>query len=197
MSLSSAERQIRRYEALLKPRQAGPAPQTVPPGKQAAVFVLFAESGDDAAVLLIRRPMDTGSHRGEWAFPGGVREGGDGSFLETAYRETLEEIGVGRDRINYWGELNPVSTSGSGYVVWPFTGLLRPGTELKPSKAEVADIAVTPVDVFTSAERRRSITVDQNGERRTMDAYAHGGRVIWGATARILGQIFEDAAQVH
>ena len=176
----------------MRHRKAG-APHAAPDRlREAAVFVLFTEHNGVASVLLIRRPQDSGRHRGEWAFPGGVREVGDSSFLDTAYRETEEELGISASAIERWGELEPVATVASGFVVWPFTGRLKSGTAITPSPREVHEVARMPLKTFISLENRRSIVVHRNASVRALHAYEQGGRVIWGATARILAQIFED-----
>ena len=191
LTSSRASSQIARYEALLRARETVAAQTPAGQPRHAAVFVLFAERGDEADVLLIRRPLDRGRHRGEWAFPGGVSEREDVSLLQTAFRETEEELGIPAEFIEHWGALEPVSTNGTGFTVWPFTGRLLPGIELTPSADEVADVARVCTDDFCAPEMRRSILMRRDGSVRSLHAYACGGRVIWGATARILGQIFD------
>ncbi len=157
----------------------------------AAVFVLFTIQDEQPSVVLMRRPRKRGSHRGEWAFPGGVREAADGGLLRTAFRETEEELGIPAAAISHWGGLEPVNTVGTRFEVWPFTGWLEPSTELIPSRDEVEEVAVFPVETFTAESRRRSIHLRRDGVVRDLRAYAHDGMVIWGATARILSQIFD------
>ena len=193
MTVSRASSEIARYEALLRARETGAArARAGRQSMQAAVFVLFEERGPEADVLLIRRPLDRGRHRGEWAFPGGVVEPDDASLLQTAFRETEEELGIPAEFIDHWGALEPVSTNGTGFTVWPFTGRLKPGISLRPSVDEVADVARVPTGHFCAPDMRRSILLRRDGGKRRLDAYACDGRVIWGATARILGQIFDD-----
>lgn len=194
MAFNHAESQIARYEASLKSRRAEAAARKGQRERQAAVFVLFTESAQGPSVLMIRRPMHTGRHRGEWAFPGGVREPGDGSLLHTAYRETEEELGIPAGAIESWGELDPVSTVGTGFLVWPFTGKVAPDVKLTPSRREVHEVAMVPVEAFTAPHMRRSILLRRDGGQRELRAYACEGRVIWGATARILSQIFDEVA---
>ncbi len=163
--------------------------------KGAAVFVLFTIQEEQARLVLMRRPRERGSHRGEWAFPGGVRESEDGGLLRTAFRETEEELGVPENAIDYWGGLEPVKTVGTRFEVWPFTGWLNPGTEISPSPDEVEEVATFPLETFTSPEQRRRILLRRDGVVRDLKAYAHEGMVVWGATARILSQIFDGPEQ--
>ena len=175
----------------LRSRRVSAAEPAFSRSRGAAVFVLFTIRDEQAEVLLMRRPRERGTHRGEWAFPGGVRESEDGGLLQTAFRETEEELGIPHSAISYWGGLEPVTTVGTRFEVWPFTGWLDPSAALVPSEHEVEEVASFPIETFTSMTKRRSIHLRRNGLTRDLRAYAHDGRVVWGATARILSQIFD------
>lgn len=194
MPSSRAQHLIQTYEAMLRPRCAVAPPPEMPGHRSAAVFVLFTERNGRAEVLLMRRPRLRGRHRGEWAFPGGMREPEDEGLLQTAFRETEEELGIPASAIEFWGPLEPVTTVGTQFSVWPFTGRLDPAARLVPSKAEVEEIARFPVDTFISLSMRRSIQLRRGGLLRNLRAYALDGMVVWGATARILSQIFDPPA---
>lgn len=194
MPSSRAQHLIQTYEAILRPRRAVAALPEDTDQRSAAVFVLFTERAGRAEVLLMRRPRLRGRHRGEWAFPGGMREPEDEGLLQTAFRETEEELGIAPSAIEYWGPLDPVTTSGTQFSVWPFTGRLDPTARIVPSKDEVEEIARFPVDTFISLSMRRSIQLRRGGQLRHLRAYALDGMVVWGATARILSQIFDPPA---
>ena len=182
--------QIIHYQTLLKPSKGGRLPKSNDGEKHAAVFVLFMEKYEKLCLLFIRRSLTANKHRGEWAFPGGVREANDKNVLETAYRETNEELGILKSEIQYWGPLKPVITLGSGYTVWPFTGLLHRKPNLIPSPIEVAEVAFIPAEVFNQNEKYRDITIQRGKDLQSSIAFTYKGKVIWGATARILNQIF-------
>ena len=153
--------------------------------RSAAVAVLFAVRDETPAMLLIRRAAHRGNHRTEWAFPGGVVEPTDESLMATALRETHEEIGVPATLIDCWGPLPKVIT-GTGYEVWPFAGLLCDNARLTPEREEVDDYAYIPVDRLADESARRQITLLRNNLTRKWDAIEYDGRIIWGATARII-----------
>ncbi len=155
------------------------------PRRQAAVTVLFSSRYDEATLLLIRRAAHRGNHRTEWAFPGGVSEPIDASLKATALRETHEEIGVPDTEIEYWGPLPKVIT-GTGFEVWPFTGEICEDAKLVPAEEEVDDFAYIPVSRLADASARRQITLMRDDITRNWDAIEHEGRIIWGATARII-----------
>ena len=192
MKANCAQQLIKSYEAHLRSREVSATEPSFEEARCAAVFVLFTVQDDAPAVMLMRRPRDRGKHRGEWAFPGGVREQEDGPLLQTAFRETEEEFGVPESAITFWGGLEPVKTVGTRFEVWPFTGWVDPGTRIIPSPDEVDEIAAFPIATFTSLSRRRNIHLRRNGTIRDITAYVHEGKVVWGATARILSQIFDS-----
>ena len=155
------------------------------PRRRAAVSVLFSIRNDEPTMLLIRRAAHRGNHRTEWAFPGGVAEASDASLLCTALRETHEEVGVPKSQIEPWGPMPKVIT-GTGYEVWPFAGRLCDNARLTPAREEVDDFAYIPVYRLADVTARRQITLMRDDITRNWDAIEHEGRIIWGATARII-----------
>ena len=169
-------------------------PEGIDPGlprRRAAVTVLFAVTDDIPTMLLIRRAAHRGNHRTEWAFPGGVSEPTDESMLDTALRETHEEVGVHESKIENWGPLPKVIT-GTGYEVWPFAGRLCENARLTPEREEVDDYAFIPVERLADSSARRQITLMRNNLTRRWDAIEHEGKIIWGATARIINSTMSE-----
>lgn len=153
--------------------------------RQAAVAVLLTLRETVPCIVMIRRSATGGQHRTEWAFPGGIVEQTDATLQSAALRETEEELGIGQDMIDVWGPLPSVIT-GTGYEVWPFAGKLRRGAVVKPAADEVDDVAYVPMPALSDESNRRSITLVRGDGARVWDAIAHEGRVIWGASARII-----------
>ena len=174
---------ISKLEGETKPPEGEVDPEL--PRRRAAVTVLFSSKHHEATMLLIRRAAHRGNHRTEWAFPGGVSEPTDDSLKATALRETHEEIGVPETEIDYWGPLPKVIT-GTGYEVWPFTGQINEDARLIAAEEEVDDFAYIPVSRLADASARRQITLMRDDVTRNWDAIEHDGRIIWGATARII-----------
>ena len=170
------------------PATAGDASEAIRVQRKAAVSVLFTGSNDEPAILMIRRSATGGKHRTEWAFPGGMVEATDSSLLDAALRETEEELGIGATQIEVWGAMPRVIT-GTGYEVYPFTGRLSDAAKITPEPSEVDDVVRVPISVLTDKANQRSITlVRRSGERR-WDSIAYDGRIIWGASARILNRV--------
>lgn len=156
--------------------------------RHAAVTVLFSIQNNQPSILMIRRSASGGQHRTEWAFPGGIVESDDATFMAAALRETEEELGVAPDLIDVWGPLPSVVT-GTGYEVWPFTGRLHDNVALTPEADEVDDIAYFPVQVLADSANHRSITLVRDDAERVWDAIAYEGRIVWGASARIINRV--------
>lgn len=191
--LAYAQRRLTRPHIRDLPGEIDP-PEGIDPGlprRRAAVTVLFSLMNETPTLLLIRRAAHRGNHRTEWAFPGGVSEPTDESLLDTALRETHEEIGVPESKIENWGPLPKVIT-GTGYEVWPFAGRLCENARLTPEREEVDDYAFIPVDRLADEAARRQITLMQNNLTRRWDAIEHEGKIIWGATARIINSTMSE-----
>jgi 8-oxo-dGTP pyrophosphatase MutT (NUDIX family) len=139
------------------------------------------------ALFIVRRP-DLRRHAGEIAFPGGRWDEGDGSLLETALRESREEIGIDAAHVTPLGALTPVSTIATGYTVYPFVGLLgpaaKPAAGWRLSTTEVERVLELPLGQVRAARGRTRLV--RRGITFETDSYTVDGNVIWGATARIV-----------
>ncbi len=172
---------------LLSPEQA--INLDVRGGTDAAVLVaLYVTDGELHAVFTQRRE-DLRRHAGEISFPGGRRDDTDSDLLFTALRETQEEIGLAPDAVNVIGALQPTPTIATGYAVYPFVGLIEPGQAWTLSPREVAEVLEWRLgDVRAGYARRRLL---RRGLPIRTDTYVVDEKLIWGATARILADLFD------
>ena len=104
----------------------------------AVLAALYLEHGELHAIFT-RRRRDLRSHPGEISFPGGRRDDGE-ELPVTALREAEEEIGLGRDEVELLGALTPVPTIATNYAVYPFVGMIEPGSTWTPSATEVDEV---------------------------------------------------------
>ena len=155
----------------------------------AAVLVpLFVSDGALHAVFTRRRD-DLRRHAGEISFPGGRQDDDESDLRLTALREADEEIGLPPDAVELIGALQPTPTIATNYAVYPFVGLIEPGHEWKPSAAEVAAVLEFSLDDLRNGyERQRML---RRGIPFRTDVYVVGEDLIWGATARMLTDLFE------
>ena len=160
------------------------------PLRAAAVLVGLIEREAGYSVLLTRRSDSLRSHTGQVAFPGGRQDPGERPW-ETALREAHEEVGLEPHFVSLAGLSTPYET-GSGYLITPVVGFVRPGFQLAPNPGEVADIFETPfgflMDPANYEEREGRAP---SGEVRRFYATTHDDRYIWGATAGILRALYE------
>jgi 8-oxo-dGTP pyrophosphatase MutT (NUDIX family) len=161
--------------------------------RPAAVLVLaFPLDDGQAAVLLTERVDRGGHHSGEVSFPGGSAEPHDDGPEATALREAAEEVGLDREAtgLRVVGQLEPFWIPVSGFRVTPVVALAdRRPAGLRPAPAEVARIMEAPLELFTPAARIEMVERDVRGWRLRYGAYRVDGLSVWGATARILGQV--------
>jgi 8-oxo-dGTP pyrophosphatase MutT (NUDIX family) len=154
---------------------------------QAAVLVaLYVDDGDLHAVFTRRRD-NLRSHAGEISFPGGRRDEGE-DLRETSLRETEEELGLPREDVEIVGALEPTPTVATSYAVYPFVGLIAPGLTWTPSAQEVDEVLELRLTDLRAAHSRKRLL--HRGIPFRTDVYSVGeGLVIWGATARIVGDL--------
>ncbi len=157
------------------------------------VPLFLAVDGEPHAVLT-RRHANLRRHAGEISFPGGRRDPEDADLRETALREAEEEIGLPRTEVRMLGELPPVSTFVTGYLIHPFVGLIPAGRSSigqrwRPSPREVD--AVLELPLRTLRESKTRTPMERRGISFETDAYIVAEHLIWGATARILDDLYE------
>jgi len=149
-------------------------------------------SVDDLRVVLTRRHDDLRRHAGEISFPGGRRDDRDADLLATALREAEEEVGVRAGEVSVIGALQPTSTFATNYAIHPFVGLLGAGRRWRLSPREVDAVLEVSLGDLRAGYARTDIT--RRGLRMRTDAYVVGDIFIWGATARILGDLLDRIA---
>lgn len=154
---------------------------------EAAVLVALVGEGPDPLIVFTERRSDLRRHAGEISFPGGRREGPDEELLVTALRESEEEIGLGRDRVELLGALPPIGTFVTNYKVHPFVGVVGEEAELEANPMEVAAVLRFRVSELNGAFAMRRLV--RMGLPIRTPTYEVGDHLIWGATARILGEL--------
>jgi 8-oxo-dGTP pyrophosphatase MutT (NUDIX family) len=154
---------------------------------EAAVLVPMYGHPERPGLVFTERRADLRRHAGEISFPGGTRDRPDEDLLETALRETEEEIGLDRGQVEVIGALPPIGTFVTNYKVHPFVGLIADDLRFEPSPAEVETVLAFAVEELRNGFAMRRL-VRRRVPIRT-PTYEVGGHMIWGATARILGEL--------
>ncbi|MGZ7019568.1 MAG: NUDIX hydrolase, partial [Acidimicrobiia bacterium] len=153
------------------------------------VLVPLYLQDDELHAVFTRRREDLRRHPGEISFPGGRYDEGEADLRATALREADEEIGLPPDAVELIGALQPTPTIATGYSVYPFVGLIQPGREWILSANEVAEVLELSLSALLDGYARRRLI--RRGLPIRTDTYVVGDNLIWGATARILADLFD------
>lgn len=179
--------------ALDQPIQlAGPVPRVREP--QAAVLALFAWGpGDQPHLLMTQRTETVGAHKGQMAFPGGVRNDGE-SLKEAALRETEEEVGISSQKIQLLGALPEFQIPTSRFWVTPhvgFTGEASDALRMQLSRDEIDRAFWIPFSALTHPDTYRREMFEREGHRFPIHVYQVEEYRIWGATAAMIRNLLE------
>jgi 8-oxo-dGTP pyrophosphatase MutT (NUDIX family) len=165
------------------------APRADAPLTPAAVLVPLVERSSGLQVLLTQRTDHLHDHAGQVSFPGGRREHSDADSVETALRETREEIGLVDEFIEVVGLLDDYET-GTGFRVTPVVSFVSEGFTLALDGFEVAEAFEVPLDYLFDPANQQTRSRDFNGRRRTYYVFEYQERLIWGATAGMLMNLY-------
>jgi 8-oxo-dGTP pyrophosphatase MutT (NUDIX family) len=161
------------------------------PGESAGVAVIFHGSGGDEEVLLIKRAEREGDPwSGQVAFPGGMVSLSDGSFEETARRETAEEVGIdlASEAAVFLGYMREFKARMREIVVVPsvFKLAVAPAVTLNN---EAASYEWVPLRSLVMEEARSTYLLRRNGAELACPSLVYRGLVIWGLTERIISAV--------
>ena len=143
---------------------------------------------DTPSIIFTKRSTRLRNHAGEISFPGGRYSLNDASLVETALRETREEIGLQLKREDILGCLTPTNTYTTKILIHPFVVVItKPFYPLIPNE-EVEEIIEIPVKRLV-----KSMEIDKEHTlgNREMYKFLIDGYLIWGATARILKDLLD------
>jgi 8-oxo-dGTP pyrophosphatase MutT (NUDIX family) len=159
--------------------------------RRAAVLVPIVLRPEGPTVLLTQRTDHLSNHAGQVSFPGGRAEADDSSAIETALRESEEEIGLLRRHVEIIGVL-PDHATASSYLVTPVVALVTPPFALRADPGEVAEIFEVPLAFLMDGahHQRMSFDLPDGGGRRSFYAMPYDRFFIWGATAGMLRNLF-------
>jgi len=159
--------------------------------RPAAVLMPIIMRADGPTLLFTQRTADLKDHPGQVSFPGGRMELSDRSPIDTALRETEEEIGLLRQHVEVIGSL-PEYVTGTGYRVTPVAGLVLPPFDVVPDPREVAEIFEVPLVFLMDGmnHQRRTAELPSGMGHRTFYTMPYQRFFIWGATAGMLRNLF-------
>jgi len=164
-----------------------------PPGTRpaAALVLIYPGLHGEAMLVLTERVHYRGHHSGEVSLPGGKVDPGDADAAATALREASEEVGLDAAwaGVEVVGGLDVLWIPPSNFRVAPIVAIAARRPIFVPDRREVAAILEIPVTAFLPDVAPVIIDPDPTGRPLRYGAYIVEGRVVWGATAAILGQL--------
>ncbi|MBV1924870.1 MAG: CoA pyrophosphatase [Flavobacteriaceae bacterium] len=161
--------------------------------KKAGVMALFypSISGETHLALILRKTYK-GVHSAQIGFPGGKYELEDDSLLETALRETEEEVGVVRDSISVLKQLTEIYIPPSNYFVHPYLGISKRTPQFTLQEEEVEALVEVPLVHFMDENVEITKTISTSyATNIEVPAFLLNGHVVWGATAMMLNEVRE------
>jgi 8-oxo-dGTP pyrophosphatase MutT (NUDIX family) len=152
----------------------------------AVLAPLYEDPTGAVRLILTKRPLTMPTHAGHLAFPGGRPHPGDQGPVDTALRETEEEIGVLPGDVEVLGYLAPIHTVEFALYVVPVVGRLRSSRPLlRPSPREVDKVLTPRLDELADEATWRY----ELWRGRQVWFFDLEGEVLWGATARMVREL--------
>jgi 8-oxo-dGTP pyrophosphatase MutT (NUDIX family) len=158
------------------------------PLSTAAVLApIFRDAEGELRIVLVVR-SDHGIHGGQLGFPGGRPELGDADMLETALRETEEEVGLGREHVEILGQLDVVETRATGVIVTPFLGRIHSQARWQLQTTEIVGLLTPAVAAIADRDARRALPFVPPGfsDPWLVDGVRVYDHVVFGLTLTIL-----------
>jgi len=167
---------------------------------QAGVMALFFPLGESWQLIFIKRSnrYHDDRHKGQIGFPGGKYESEDRDLMDTALRETREEIGVEAEKIKVLGSLSELYIPVSQFNVHPFVGFLEKKPEFSLQAEEVDRVIYCGIHRFFNKDcrSRKDMDVDEGIRIHGVPYYDLEGEVLWGATAMITSELLETIGRL-
>jgi 8-oxo-dGTP pyrophosphatase MutT (NUDIX family) len=177
-----------------------PYPERMPliQGTPASVLALFGFSssrGNQPELLMTQRTEIVEKHKGQMAFPGGAADPNE-DRVQTALRETEEEVGISPSKVSVFGHLPGLWTP-TGFSITPIVGVLKSDideTHFKKNEPEIAEVFWIPLTVLLDSNTYRREFVDRGGIRYATHVYQVGPYRIWGATGAMIKNLLDRLA---
>jgi 8-oxo-dGTP pyrophosphatase MutT (NUDIX family) len=153
--------------------------------RRAAVLIGFVERETGLHVIFTRRAAHLKHHPGQVSFPGGKFEPNDQNIIHTAIREMEEEVGISADKIDVFGQLEPLTTV-SQFSILPVLAFIKNDYHANIDSNEVAELFEVPAHYLFHPNNLISHTFRMKDNHHRIFAVSYDKHFIWGATAQII-----------
>ena len=159
--------------------------------------LFYPDLEQETRLLLILRKVYQGVHSNQIGFPGGKVERIDKNLMETALRETHEEVGVPPSEVEVIKELSEVYIPPSNFLVKPYIGLYPSPRPFVKEDFEVESLVeVYLKDFLDDSNHINEVLTTSYAKNIDVPAFKLNGYTVWGATAMVLSEIKELLRQV-
>lgn len=165
--------------------------------RKGGVMLLLYKNKEELNIAFIQRTVDGGVHSGQISFPGGKFEETDKDLIETALRETEEEVGAKAAHINVLGQLTTTFIPASNFLVTPVVGFFQGNPKFDINPSEVAELIEIPLIEFLREKNKTIDMVDVRGEQWEVPLFKVGDYKIWGATAMMLNEFLQLIEKIN
>ena len=153
--------------------------------RKASVLIGFVERGTGLNIIFTRRAQHLKHHPGQISFPGGKYEDSDNSLLQTALRETYEEVGIHEREITIFGQMPELITI-SHFKVTPFLAFVAPNYNTNIDLNEVDEVFEVPASVVLDRHQLHSERFRVRNHSHRVFGLSYENYFIWGMTAQII-----------
>lgn len=162
--------------------------------KFSSVLLLLFQENDELFACLIKRTSHMKHHAGQIAIPGGRIEKNE-TPIETALRETYEEIGIQSKHIKFLGSLSEFYVEVSRFQIHPFVGWLNKKPTFTLNAGEVEKTIIFPLRKLKPPFNK--IEMQTVSGKLNVPCIKFDGEIIWGATAMILSEFSDVLDQIN
>jgi 8-oxo-dGTP pyrophosphatase MutT (NUDIX family) len=157
--------------------------------KSSVLILLYPDGTDEQITFVVTlRPTYEGIHSGQISLPGGRYEEPDTSLINTALRETQEEVGIDPAKVTIIGKLTELYIPPSNFIVQPFVGFANVQPVFTAHPKEVEKIIEIPVWKLLDDKNYMQKEIVAGGIQFSTPSFVIDGTTIWGATAMILNE---------
>jgi 8-oxo-dGTP pyrophosphatase MutT (NUDIX family) len=155
------------------------------PYREAAVLIPIFFKDNAAHLLFTKRTDKVEHHKGQISFPGGVRDAEDTDLLQTALRETEEEMGIQPGDVTILGKTDTFLTN-TNYLVTPYVGYYSYPYEYQVNHDEISKVIEVPIAHLLTPEIFETRIIKRDGFTWRVHFYQFHDESIWGVTGFLL-----------